>query len=104
MFGVALTAGARLVGAAPVPVSPRVVISLDSDWRFHRGDLPGAGLGQPVAAWRWKADDRGEAASAEFVAEDLKTDGIGWTDASPGTDTFTGRRGFAWFQAILPAK
>jgi beta-galactosidase len=97
---------ARLIatGAPAAPAdSPRSVLSLDKDWRFHRGTLFPGRFGGPITAWRWKADDRGERAAAEMAAPDLDTDGEGWQDARPGDDVFHGRRGFAWFRTVLPA-
>lgn len=92
-----------LMALTLVPVAgaaaPREMIPLDADWRFHRGDLTGA-LGRPITAWRWKADDRGEALAKRMAAPDLKTDD--WQQARPGQDVFHGRRGFAWFRTVLP--
>ncbi len=97
---------ASLLGGPAAPawaVSPRSVWPLDKDWRFHRAGLPEGRFGGPITAWRWKADDRGEAGAAQMAAPDLKTDGNGWQDSAPGQDVFNGRRGFAWFRAVLVA-
>jgi beta-galactosidase len=81
----------------------REAISLNTDWRFHRGDLPAPGVGQPITSWRWKADTRGEAGAGEMAGGDLATGGDEWKEAKAGDDVFAGRRGFAWFRATLPA-
>jgi beta-galactosidase len=82
--------------------SPRQVVSLDQGWRFHRGDLPCSEIGTPIAAWRWKSTERpqGDPAAASPA---LDAAGADWQDARPGQDVFKGRRGFAWFQATIPA-
>ncbi len=53
-----------------------------------------------ITKWRWKPDDRGEAAAAEMAI--APTTGAGWQDAAIGQDVFNGRLGFAWFRATLP--
>ena len=61
-----------------------------------------AGGSAGIEAWRWKADDRGQASAGEMAAPGLSTKAGGWQDAGIGTDVFKGRLGFAWFRAVLP--
>ena len=78
-------------------------VLLDADWRFHRGDLPGASFapkGPPVGHWRWMADQTGRAHAGAMAAPD--SDSPGWKDVAIGQDVFGGARGFAWFSANLP--
>jgi beta-galactosidase len=83
--------------------APREIYSLDAGWKFHRGDIPGALFSQPIAAWRWKADDRGESSASEMAAPDLAT-GDGWQDAQPGDNTFKGRGGSSWYRAVIKGR
>ncbi len=55
-----------------------------------------------LTKWRWKRDDRGDAAAAEMAAPGLATDGPGWADAAIGDDVFHGAAGAAWFRATVP--
>ena len=73
---------------------------MDGNWRFYRGDFETLPTGTPVTEWRWKADDRGEAAAGELAAPDL--DDSSWQPAAIGQDVFGGRIGFAWFRTRLP--
>lgn len=54
---------------------------LDSDWRFHAGDL-NAGDGVAIMRWDWKADDRGEAAATDLAAPSLRLDNA-WNMTGP---------------------
>lgn len=75
-------------------------LRMDGNWRFYRGDFETMMTGTPVTEWRWKADDRGEAAAGEMAAPDL--DDSSWQPAGINQDVFGGRRGFAWFRTRLP--
>ncbi len=55
-----------------------------------------AGSGVPVAGWRVKKAENG----SEAVPAG---DAVGWNDTQTGKDVFNSRRGFAWYQATLPA-
>jgi beta-galactosidase len=54
-----------------------------------------------VTKWRWKADDRGEAAAPEMTAPPLPNRGEDWQAASINDDVFHGRRGYVWFRTTL---
>ncbi|RYX82430.1 DUF4982 domain-containing protein [bacterium] len=78
---------------------PRERLSLDADWRFHKGDFADSkplGQGYVLQKWRWKAG-KDEAALTE------DTSGPSWKDAGPSDDVFGRQPGFAWFRATLPA-
>jgi len=80
-------------------------ILLDADWRFHRGEVPGAEIkpeGVPVTRWRWRADEAGPTDADKMAAPDLDTSGDDWKNARTGDDTFRGRVGFAWYRTVLP--
>jgi beta-galactosidase len=94
-----------LAGVLPLRAAGRQRLLLDSDWRFHRGEVAGAEIklgGTPVTRWRWLADDAPGADAGKMSATDLDTSGGDWKDAATGDDTFHGRVGFAWFRTVLP--
>jgi len=85
--------------------SERQRILMDSDWRFHRGEVASAAVetqGLPVTHWRWTADDAGATDAGKMADPALDASGADWKDATTGQDTFNGRTGFAWFRTTLP--
>ncbi len=81
--------------------SPRQRISLDADWRFYRGEVPGAAFvaqGAPVTRWRWRV--AGDADKATVPGPDISSGD--WQDAATGEDVCKGRVGFAWYVTTLP--
>lgn len=51
--------------------------------------------------WSWKADPRGLESAGEMAAPELRSL-EGWKEATPGQDTFGGKKGFAWYRTTLP--
>ncbi len=100
LLGLALLLAASPMAHAATPQG-RERILMDAGWRFYRGDPSGRMTGIPIAHWRWKAADRGEASASEMADPGLATVGTDWQDASPDEDTFHGRRGYSWYRATL---
>lgn len=92
-FGAALPVSADASGG-------RQRLLLDADWRFHLGDLPSAGI-EPITHWRWKADERGEAAANEYVGAEVTAGNSDWRDTTTGADVFGSKPGFAWYRTVL---
>ncbi len=89
----------------PPAAATREQLSLDRGWKFHLGDIANPELvvsGQPVGEWRWTPDDNGLVGTARMAAPTLNTSGTQWHTAAAKQDVFGGRRGFAWFRAMLP--
>lgn len=105
---------------APAGEAPRTVVSLDKDWRFHKGalELPGR---VPVRDWLYRMEPKGRQAAldatAVMTAEALDTTGAGWKkglrfeyekDTSGdawmegGNHYPKGKPLFAWFRAQVP--
>jgi beta-galactosidase len=85
--------------------APRQRVLLDADWRFYRGEVPGAPFsvqGQPITHWRWQVAEAGATNADTLAAPDLDTSGPDWKDATTGEDVFKGRVGFAWYRTPLP--
>ena len=82
--------------------APRDRALIDAGWKFTRGDFGLKLAGTPVADWRWKADDRGEASIPDMSVENLDTSGPGWADATIGQDLFAGNKSFVWMRTTLP--
>ncbi|MBV9470253.1 MAG: beta-galactosidase, partial [Abitibacteriaceae bacterium] len=65
---------------------------------------PPAAANSTNIKWRWRADDRGEAAAAEIADPQLNTNSSDWKIATPpGEDVFHERKGFVWYRAELGA-
>src|SRR5262249_23694407 len=82
------------------PPAGRERIRMDAGWRFQREDRNGEGR-VAVTQWLWREDPRRTEAEAEKALSELPPDAP-WDRAAPGQDTFHGRRGFAWYRALLP--
>ncbi len=100
--GMLLAAFALLapLSANAAPPVGRERIQMDAGWRFHRGDLAGAG-GVAVMNWRWQPAAVAPSDTANFRLPDPNAGG-GWQDVAVGADTFHGRKGFAWYTADVP--
>lgn len=93
---ISLVACLAMTGAA----SPRIRQRFDEGWKFLReagSDLPGV----PVRDWAWKSAPTATLATRALPAG---LDEGPWQAAKIGQDVFSGRAGFAWFKAKLPAK
>jgi len=109
-----------MASQAPAGEAPRTVVSLDKDWRFHKGalELPGR---VPVRDWLYRMEPKGRQAAldatAVMTAEALDTTGAGWKkgmrfeyekDTSGdawmegGNHYPKGKPLFAWFRAQMP--
>ncbi|MDR3709708.1 MAG: beta-galactosidase GalA [Capsulimonadaceae bacterium] len=97
-----LLAIACIAVVACCPASARQRLLFDANWRFQIEPDAAPSQGQEIAAWRWTPSDQGVESSAKFAAPALDTSGPEWKDAAIGDDVFHGRKGFAWFRAILP--
>jgi len=107
-------------GADTVPQTSRTIVSLDKDWRFHKGTLPLPGR-IPVEGWRYRMEPKGETAALEgaatVTAEGLDVSGEDWKQGTRfeyGKDV-TGQEWmqggnlrpkgeplFAWFHTQIP--
>jgi beta-galactosidase len=99
---------------------PRQTLSLDQDWRFHKGSLPLPGR-VPVTGWHYRMEPKGEAAAVEntekMTSGGLETTGAEWKAGTRfeyakdvvgeewmegGNLRPKGEPLFAWFRAQIP--
>lgn len=100
--------------------SPRTIISLDKDWRFHKGHLPLPGR-SPIYGWKYRMEPKGEAAAYASIetmtSEGLDTGGGEWKEGTRfeyekdvtgeewiegGNLRPKGEPLFAWFRVEIP--
>ena len=74
---------------------------MDAGWRFQRAAPSDLAHASAVTAWRYRPGLPAEAGS--MTRANLDASGGDWKDAAIGQDTFGGRTGFAWYQAMLPS-
>src|ERR1039457_5592466 len=68
-------------------------LSLDADWRFHRGEIAGAEIenGTVINGWRWKDAGKTKPTDEKMTLPGLKTTGPEWKNAANGQDVFNNR-------------
>lgn len=88
------------VGAEP---AGRERIRFDDGWRFHLGDFNGANRATASNfQWKWKGDDRGDAAAAEMAAPGL--DVSDWQTLTSSHENVFVKTTKVWFRTKLEAR
>ena len=75
-------------------------LRLDSDWRFHRSELPAFPYTIPIPQWRFKNIGKSKPSNEKPPSPKLQTQD--WKTIKPWQDAFQKEPGYAWFQAVLP--